>query len=134
MCPASTPGSEGNFSLNLIDRRLNSRLDDSKLISNHTSALIKSLLALSTALQELGSGLGSPRRDRTAKETLYRFIEALADGDSGLHSTTGHRWNLRFLQKLYDAWDPHWVGKDGDLEGIMRDMVRQNTHLSDAVN
>lgn len=97
---------------------------ESEVISpNYSSALNRSLLALSTALQELGIALQTPRRDTVAKQTLLRFLYALAEGHDTEMIKVGHRWNLLFLQKLLDKWDPDWLQNAEPLQSKMRDLV-----------
>jgi hypothetical protein len=87
--------------------RTNNPLLDGSL--THSPAAIKSLLALSTALQELGSILEPSRRDVIAKETLYSFLEAMADIDEGQKLHAGHRWTILFLRKILDKWEKNWL-------------------------
>jgi hypothetical protein len=101
----------------------NASLDANQMSQNYSSALTQSLLAMSTALQELGIITDSSRRDSMIKQTLYQFLDMLTQGEIRRMEHSGHRRNLLFLQKLLEEWDSKWLESAGPLKTKLKDLI-----------
>jgi conserved oligomeric Golgi complex subunit 1 len=122
ICPSSDQEEAGEYDVFFSCSRANASLDANQMSPNYSSALTHSLLALSTALQELGIITDSPRRDGIIKQTLYQFLDTLTKGE--VHRMEhGHRRNILFLQKLLDEWDSNWLESAGPLRAKLKDLT-----------
>jgi len=89
-----------------------------------STALMRSLISLSTSLQRLGTPRHPSRRDHAANDTLRLFVAELLRGAEdqpsgwGVHARQA-LWDLAFLQKLAGLWTNGWTKTFGLLDEKM---------------
>jgi conserved oligomeric Golgi complex subunit 1 len=104
---------------------------ESPLSTCPSTALMRSLLSLSTSIQRLGTSRDPSRLGHAANDTLRLFVvELLREPEDQASGWRFHErqalWDLAFLRKLADLWANNgWAKTSGLLERKMEQIRRK---------